>query len=134
MVRKIVHQPTEAELTILKVIWNNGPCTVREVHESLEKTRRTGYTTTLKQLQVMTAKGLVERNENQRSHIYEARLGETQALRRLAADLLRRFFDGSAQKLIMHALSAKRTSADELEQIRKLLENLDGEGKEHDTD
>jgi BlaI family transcriptional regulator, penicillinase repressor len=131
MARKQGTQPTEGELAILKVLWKKGACTVREVYEFLGAGRGTGYTTTLKQLQIMAEKGLVKRNEKQRSHIYEANLSEGKALRHLTYDLLQRFFDGSTQKMVLHALAAKRTPPEELARIRNLIENFDPEENRH---
>ena len=119
-------QPTNAELAILSVLWERGPSTVREVKEALGQERRTGYTTALKLLQIMTDKGLVTRDESQRSHVYRARLRQKQTQQRLVADLMERAFDGSAQKLVMHALAVKRASPEELAEIRQLLDELEG--------
>lgn len=127
MARRSTPMPTDAELSILKVLWAQGPCTVRQVHEFLESSRSTGYTTALKQLQVMTDKGLVTRDERQRSHVYCASYSENQVLRRIMGDLLKKAFDGSAQKLVMHALSSKRSTPEELAQIRALLNDWEGD-------
>lgn len=124
--------PTDAELALLKVLWAIGPGTVRQVHEALNP--QTGYTTTLKQLQVMTEKGLVLRDERQRSHVYRAALEEEPVLRQLAGELLRRAFDGSAGKLLLHALPARHTSPRELAQIRALLDAIEKGGPGHDAD
>ncbi|MEN6625796.1 MAG: BlaI/MecI/CopY family transcriptional regulator [Candidatus Sumerlaeia bacterium] len=126
-------KPTDAELDILKILWKHGPATVRQVHEAFRPKRRTGYTTTLKQLQIMTEKGLVKRDEKERSHVYAARSDEGRTLRRVTEDLLDRVFDGSAQKLVMHALSAKHASREELAQIRSLLDKCEGD-KNHERD
>ncbi len=118
--------PTERERAILRVLWDRGPSTVREVHETLAKRSDTGYTTTLKQLQIMAAKGLVARDESVRSHVYRARLNEERAQRQLVRNLLDHVFGGSAEKLVMHALEAKRAKPEELAQIRKLIDELEG--------
>ncbi|MFH1998210.1 MAG: BlaI/MecI/CopY family transcriptional regulator [Planctomycetota bacterium] len=118
-------RPTEGELAILHILWKQGPSTVRQVHEALSRSRNTGYTTTLKLLQIMNEKGLVDREATHRSHVYTARLAEEKIQHRLVTDLLKHAFDGSAQKLIMQALSAKKTSAQELAQIRSLLDELE---------
>jgi BlaI family transcriptional regulator, penicillinase repressor len=123
---EIVPQPTPAELAILQILWKQGACTVREVHEALRDDRSTGYTTTLKLLQIMTEKGLVTRQEVGRAHIYSARQSEEQAQRRIVGDLLDRVFDGAAQKLVMHALTSRKASAGELAEIRRLLDELEG--------
>ena len=119
-------RPTDAELDILRVLWEQGPCTVRQVQEALSESRPTGYTTALKLLQIMTVKGLVLRDESQRTHVYRARCAEEKTQRQLVGDLLERAFGGSAQKLVMQALAAKRASAEELAEIRKLLDELEG--------
>src|SRR5678816_1379287 len=112
--------PSAAELDILAVLWRLGPSTVREVHEALAK--GSGYTTTLKQMQLMTEKGLVIRSERFRSHVYESGIPKEQTQKQMAADLLVRAFEGSAKSLVLGALSAKRTSAKELEEIREVLD------------
>ena len=122
-------KPTDAELTILRVLWERGASTVREVQEALAKRRPTGYTTVLKLLQIMTEKGSVVRDERERAHLYEARLPETQTQRQLVDDLLDRAFGGSAEKLVQ-ALSGRPSSPEELARIRKLLNELDSEGAE----
>ena len=115
-------RPTDAELAILRVLWERGASTVRQVHESLGRERPTAYTTALKMLQIMTEKGLVRRNDTERTHVYQARLSEEQTQRQLVRDLLDRAFGGSASKMVMQALNAKRSSAEEMTEIRKLLE------------
>jgi predicted transcriptional regulator len=118
-------RPTDAELEILKVLWRRGPSTVREVFETLGETKVTGYTTALKLMQIMAEKGLVVRDESERAHRYEAAAPEDETKRRLVGDLLRKAFDGSASKLVMQALSTERASADELDEIRRLLDELE---------
>jgi predicted transcriptional regulator len=118
-------RPTPAELSILRVLWQRGPSTVREVHEALSQSRETGYTTVLKLLQIMADKGLVSRDERQRAHVYAARLAEAQTQRQLVRDLLERAFDGSAAKLVVQALSSRRASPAEIEQIRRLLDEIE---------
>jgi len=114
--------PTDAEIDILAVLWRLGPATVREVHEELGKDN--GYTTTLKQMQLMTGKGLLVRSERFRSHVYEAGVPKEQTRQQIAADLLRRAFDGSAASLVMGALSAQPASSGELADIRKMLDTF----------
>jgi predicted transcriptional regulator len=116
-------RPTDAELTILRVLWDLGPCTVRQVHEVLSRDRASAYTTALKLLQIMTEKGLVRRDESDRTHVYHPRLSQEQTQRQLVRDLLDRAFGGSSSKLVMQALAAKRASADELQEIRRLLDD-----------
>ncbi|HTQ95460.1 MAG TPA: BlaI/MecI/CopY family transcriptional regulator [Candidatus Acidoferrum sp.] len=114
-------KPTTSELEILHVLWERGPSTVREVHESLNEKRPIGYTSVLKLMQIMTAKGTVRRNEEQRAHVYEAVQPEEKTKRDLALDVLQRVFDGSASELMMHALSGQKASKEEIEELRKVL-------------
>jgi predicted transcriptional regulator len=123
MTRHHVPRPTDAELAILRVLWDLGPCTVRQVHDVLSRERPAAYTTSLKLLQIMTDKGLVSRDERDRSHVYHARLTEEQTQRQLVRDLLDRAFGGSATKLVMQALAARRASAEELSEIRRLIDD-----------
>ena len=116
-------RPTEAELEILRVLWERGPSTVRQVHESLAATRDTGYTTTLKLMQIMADKGLVTRDESTRTHIYAARMSQETTQRQLVNDLVDRAFGGSAAELVLRALSSHKTSDDELREIRKLIDD-----------
>lgn len=119
-------RPTDTELEILRVLWQRGPSTVREVQETLGETKTTGYTTVLKMLQIMTEKGLVRRDERQRAHVYEARLAQEQTQQQLVGDLLDRVFDGSATSLVMQALATKKkTSAEELSRIRQILDEFE---------
>jgi BlaI family penicillinase repressor len=121
--------PTDAELAILSVLWRLGPSTVRAVHEQLSPSQGTGYTTVLKLMQLMAQKGLVVRDESQRSHVYRAASAEAHTQKRLIGDLMERAFEGSASQLVLRALSVKRSSPEELEQIRRLLDELAKEGK-----
>jgi BlaI family transcriptional regulator, penicillinase repressor len=122
-------RPTDAELAILRVLWRRGPSTVKDVHEELDRRAPAAYTTTLKQLQIMTEKGLVTRNESQRAHLYSSRLAEEQTQSQLVGDLLDRAFEGSAGRLVLRALSSRPASAEELAEIRQLLDQLEGETK-----
>ena len=121
-----ISRPTDAELAILRVLWQRGPSTVRQVHEVLSQEREIGYTTILKLMQIMTEKELLERDESERTHIYHARLTQEQTQEQLVGDLLEKAFGGSASQLVMRALAAKPASADELERIRQLLDELEG--------
>jgi predicted transcriptional regulator len=125
MAKKDLPRPTEAELAILRVLWQRGPSTVRDVQQALEVERGTGYTTALKLLQIMTEKGLVRRDDRQRTHVYEAVLPAEATQRQLVRDLLDRAFGGSARQLVMQALSAERASKADLAEIRKLLDALE---------
>jgi BlaI family penicillinase repressor len=115
--------PTGAELDILAALWRLGPSTVREVHDALNKD--SGYTTTLKQMQLMTEKGLLIRSERFRSHVYESGVPKEQTQRQIAADLLQRAFAGSAASLMMGALAAQTTSREELNEIRQMLDDFE---------
>ena len=125
--RRSLNRPTDAELEILRVLWGHGPSTVREIHDILNQTKPTGYTTVLKLTQIMADKALVRRNEVQfqRAHVYEASVPKEQTQRQLVGDLVGRAFDGSASELVMQALSAKIATPQELEEIRKLLDEYE---------
>lgn len=130
MADKPTPRPTDAELAILRVLWERGPSTVREVHDALSSSQETGYTTVLKLLQIMTDKGIVVRDESQRAHVYASSESEQRTQRRLIGDLVDRAFGGSPSKLVMQALSATKASADELTAIRRLLdEQIEGDAK-----
>ncbi len=118
----ILPKPTDAELGILQVLWRSGQATVRQVQAKLG--RGTGYTTVLKFLQIMTEKGLVQRDESQRAHVYRAACSEDQTQRQLVAGLLKRAFGGSSSKLVLQALAARKASPSELAEIRGLIEKL----------
>ncbi len=115
-------RPTDAELEILRVLWQLGPSTVRQVHEALA-TRATGYTTTLKLMQIMAEKALVVRDESARTHVYSANVTEADTQTQLVRDLMKRAFGGSAKALVMRALTAEETSPEELREIRKLIDD-----------
>ena len=123
--KPVIPRPTQSELEILSVLWQRGPSTVRDVHNEMNRTKETGYTTVLKFLQIMTEKGLVERNESERAHIYLARVPQSTTQRQMVGDLLNRVFDGSARNLVLHALSAHgHTDGPALrEQLRTLLKD-----------
>src|ERR1700688_504736 len=115
-------KPTVSELEILRILWARGPSTVREVHDALSKKKRIGYTSVLKLMQIMTEKGSVRRNEDQRAHVYEANQAAEQTTRQLAGDVLQRVFEGSASQLMMHALAGRRASREEIDELRRLLD------------
>ncbi len=119
-------RPTDAELEILRVIWQRGPCTVRQVHDEVSPRRKTGYTTVLKLLQIMTEKGLVKRDESQRSHVYTAASGEEETQGQLVGELMNKAFGGSAAQLVLRALSDQPASAEEIAEIRRMLNELEG--------
>ncbi len=118
-------RPTDAELEILTVLWSRGPSTVREVHEAIARRKPAQYTTVLKLMQIMAEKGLVQRDERQRAHVYRASKPREWTQRQLAGDLLQRAFGGSAAGLVLGALSARKTSAAELAEIRLLLDEYE---------
>lgn len=122
-----IPRPTDAELAILRVLWDRGPSTVREVHDTLSATQDTGYTTVLKLMQIMTEKGLVTRDESQRAHVYSARHSQQKMQRQIVSDVIERAFGGSPAQLVMQALSGRKASADELNEIRELLDKLEGD-------
>ena len=120
------NKPTDSELQILNVLWQLGQCTVREVHAELSKSREIGYTTVLKLMQIMHEKKLVTRNESSRSHVYRALSREAVVQKQLLRDLINRAFGGSTEKLVMRALSDKKTSHEELARLRDLLDQHEG--------
>jgi BlaI family transcriptional regulator, penicillinase repressor len=124
--RKSPLKPTASELEILHVLWSRGPSTVREVHAALSEKRSLGYTSVLKLLQIMTAKGTVRRrDETQRAHVYEACMPAEETKRQFAGDVLQRVFEGSASQLMMHALAGRRASREEIDELRRLLDEYE---------
>jgi BlaI family transcriptional regulator, penicillinase repressor len=117
--------PTEAELEILRVLWERGASTVREVHDAIERLKPVGYTTVLKQMQVMHRKGLLSRSERFRSHLYEPLQSRTHTQRLIAGSLLRQLFDGSARGLLQSALASRKVEATEIDEIRELLKEYE---------
>ena len=122
-------RPTAAELEILSVLWEHGPRSVREILHILNETKTTGYTTVLKLLQIMTEKGLVNRDETQRPQIYRARYAREHTQRQLLHDLVQRAFGGSVKVLVLQALASRKSSPEELEEIEKLLDRMEGRTK-----
>jgi predicted transcriptional regulator len=118
-------RPTDAELAILRVLWDRGPSTVRDVHEALSASQTSGYTTVLKLLQIMTDKGLVVRDETNRAHVYGPKLTEQGTQRQLLRDLVDKAFAGSSANLVLQALSGRRASTKELREIRALLDEIE---------
>jgi len=119
-------KPTVAELEILQVLWENGPRSVREIQRLMNEAKPTGYTTVLKLLQIMTEKGLVNRDEKQRPQIYRARYPREHTQRQLLRDLAERAFGGSVKALVLQALATRRSSPKELEEMEKLLDRIEG--------
>lgn len=126
MPRPAPTQPTDVELQILRILWDRGPSPVREIHARLEAEKGTNYSTTVKMLAVMLQKGLVKRNENAQPHIYRAALTRVKAGRRMIGHLVEKVFDGSASSLVLQALSSEKASKEELAEIRKLLDQMEG--------
>src|SRR5215207_6255257 len=116
------HRPTKLELTILHTLWQKGPGSVREIQARLSETRETGYTTALKMLQIMTEKGLVDRDESVRPQIYRAKFSQEKTQKQLLQDLVQRAFGGSVKALVMQAVSGRKSSPEDLEAIEKLLD------------
>lgn len=125
MKQGIPKPPTASELEILRVLWERGPSTVKEVHEALSTTKPVGYTTILKLLQIMTVKGTVRRNEHDRAHVYVACGSAERTKRQLAGEMLERVFGGSASELVLHALSGQKASHEEIEEIRRMLDEYE---------
>lgn len=126
MARQKVTGPTEKEIAILKILWDNGPSTVRQVNEHMNKHQKTGYTTTLKFMQIMTDKGLLVRDDTKFQHVYKPAVSEEKTQNQIVGDMMEKVFSGSAEKLVMRALSSKKVSARELEKIKKLLDEMEG--------
>src|SRR5215475_11864382 len=129
MLKDPPQKPTASELEILRILWARGPSTVREVHEALSEKKDLGYTSVLKLLQIMTAKGIVRRDEGQRAHVYEACQPAEKTKRQLALDMIQRVFDGSASELMMHALAGKQSSKAEIEELRRMLDEYEREAQ-----
>ena len=127
MARKSSNRPTDAELAILRVLWDKGPSTVRQVHEVLDLDGNVGYTTVLKTMQIMAEKGLLDRDESSRAHVYTPRKKKAETQGHLLADLRDRAFKGSTSSLVLQALSTQKASAEDLAEIRALLDRLEGE-------
>jgi BlaI family transcriptional regulator, penicillinase repressor len=122
----VLPKPTEAELGILGVLWDRGPCTVREVHETLYREEGAGYTTALKLLQIMHAKGLVVRDDSERAHVFRAAVTKERTQKRFVFDMMQRVFDGSPSQLVLQALGGRpKATREELDEIRALLDRLD---------
>jgi len=125
MASEIIAKPTESELEILQILWERGNSTVRDVHEILTKNKEAGYTTTLKLMQIMHEKGLVERDTNQKTHIYSALASQQKTQQHLLSKLIDNAFNGSAARLVMQALGNHKSSKDEIEAIKKYLDELE---------
>jgi len=117
-------KPTESELEILQVLWDKSNATVREVHDEMSKTKDCGYTTTLKLMQIMFEKGLVRRDDSNKTHIYQPNISKDKTQKQLVGKMVTSLFGGSASQLVMQALGSQNTSKEELDEIQKLLDNL----------
>jgi BlaI family transcriptional regulator, penicillinase repressor len=124
-----MNKPTETELEILSLLWEMKKASVRQVHERLAETKATGYTTTLKQLQIMHGKGLVEREEHGRGHLYRPTINQQETQKSLVSNFMDLAFGGSAKKLVMQALGQGKTSKEEIEEIRAFLDQLENDDK-----
>ena len=127
MPRPASSQPTDVELQILRILWELGPSPVREIHRRLEAEKGTNYSTTVKMLSVMRDKGLVKRDEKATPHVYRAGVSRERAQKRMLNDLFQKVYDGSARSLVLHALASRRTSPEELDEIRRLLDEMGGD-------
>ncbi|MHC4293531.1 MAG: BlaI/MecI/CopY family transcriptional regulator [Planctomycetota bacterium] len=125
MKKKNLPEPTKSELAILNILWDRGPSTVRQVNETMSKNKATGYTTTLKLMQIMTDKGLLLRDDSSRTHIFNPAISQEQIQKHLVGDFLERVFSGSAEQLVMRALSDKKVSVEELDKIKKMVEEFE---------
>jgi len=127
MPRNPSSQPNDVELAILRVVWNRKACSVREVHEALQAVRKTGYTSTLKMMQVMCEKGLLKRDDSQRPQLYRPAIPEEQTQKKIVRNLVQKVFGGSARNLVMQAVQSHKISRNELAEIRDLLDQLEGD-------
>ena len=123
-------KPTDGELEILNILWKKGPCTVREIHEEVEKTKEAGYTTTLKLMQIMLDKKMLTRDASSKTHIYTAAISQEQTQGQIVQRMIDTVFDGSAMQLVMQALGNTRTTKDELEQIKQYLDQMEQQQKD----
>jgi len=123
------NKPTESELEVLQLLWKLGPCSVRTINEELNKKREVGYTTTLKIMQIMNEKGLVSRDTNSRTHIYQSTLKEKDTKQGLLKEFISNTFNGSAKNLVMQALGGSKTSQKELEEIKELIQQIENQKK-----
>jgi predicted transcriptional regulator len=126
MPRPVSSQPTEVELQILRILWDLGPSPVREIHRRLEADKGTNYSTTVKMLAVMLQKGLVKRDEHAQPHVYRAALSREKAGKRMLSDLIDKVYEGSAMSLVLQALSSGRATQAERDEIRRLLDEMEG--------
>jgi len=126
MGRQVASQLTEVELQILRILWELGPSPVREIHARLNAAKGTNYSTTVKMLSAMLEKGLVKRDENASPHIWRAAMSRDSAGKRMVKDLVDKVYDGAAMSLVLHALKSAKASSEELGEVRRLLDELEG--------
>lgn len=129
MAKKALPQPTDVELQILQVLWEIAPATVRQVHEFLSETKQTDYATTVKMLRIMLEKGLVTRDDSVRPLVYQAAITQEKAQKSMLGDFVDKLYEGSAKTMVMHALSRKKASREDIAEIRRLLDKLEGGAK-----
>jgi len=120
-----LNKPTESEMEILQILWEEGPSTVREVHEILSGTKESGYTTTLKLMQIMHDKGMLSRNDESKTHIYSALIKKESVQKQVVGNMIKGLFKGSSAKLVMHALGNHRASSEEISEIKKYLNEME---------
>jgi predicted transcriptional regulator len=120
-----LNKPTESEMEILQILWEEGPSTVREVHEILSGTKESGYTTTLKLMQIMHDKGMLSRNDESKTHIYSALIKKESVQKQVVGNMIKGLFKGSSAKLVMHALGNHRASSEEISEIKKYLDEME---------
>ena len=125
----ITPKPTDSELEILNILWEKGPCTVRDVHEVLEKNKEAGYTTTLKLMQIMHDKKLLKRDASNKSHVYTANISQEKTQGQLVKRMIDNVFNGSASQLVMQALGNHKANNEELQEIKKYLEEMENRNK-----
>ncbi len=118
-------KPTQSELKILQILWDRGPCSVRDVHEKISEDKEAGYTTTLKLMQIMAEKGHADRDTSSRTHIYSAVVSETEAKKDLLSSFISSTFKGSAKSLVLQALGNGETSQEDLDEIKKLISSIE---------
>lgn len=120
-----MNKPTESEMEILQVLWEKGPSTVREVHEVLSRTKDSGYTTTLKLMQIMYEKGLLKRNDETKSHVYTSQVKQESVQKQAVSRMIKNLFKGSSAKLVMHALGNHKATDEEIMEIKKYLREIE---------
>ncbi|TWU04800.1 BlaI/MecI/CopY family transcriptional regulator [Stieleria varia] len=126
MPRPVSTQPTDVELQILRILWRDGPCIARHVHDCLLESKETSYSTTVKMLSVMLEKGLLKRDDDVRPQVYRPAAAQHKTQKRILGDLIDKVYDGSAKMLMLHVLSSKKATPEELDEIRQLLQELEG--------